>query len=484
MLINSEEVKNTKLYGNLYDILNQIKKIQATTLDQLINDGLDDNGVAALTYNKKSLIDNVKREWYVESKSAEDPDKRVRCGLCNTPNKYLFYIRNRLNSYQVNVGSYCMTKFPEIEGYASHKYQLGQIQRSQLETSRRIKFHKQFPTATDIIDSANFYFDNLPILLPYEIYFPLKDVVFQLHVIYTKYIKYGKTPISTSKNSFELFDENINKYNQLKKVADDFITKNINETFICKQSEIEWMSQNKKTDLIETISKNNGFYSMQTLGEITSIDFIIKNFDMFSKCNTHKYISLICPKDIHAPLRFTIKSEGYDFLYDINIKKFMSQIGSRCFFESEFKFEEKDLFNVSKIMITNQNAINAADIVKNSCGIRGCALLVDEDTNYLYLYYKPDRSIKEFSPTDFLKLYDYRKIRKHANKMKFLDVLLTNGKWVSVKEQEMNGIDEKISKLYYHQYIDIWILWSPNSDYEIIGQVLGVIEDNKFVEVR
>lgn len=455
LFINSEEIKNTSIYGNLYNILNKIKELKATTLDQLINEGLDDNGVAALTYNKKSLNDNVKREWYVESKSAEDPDKKVRCGLCNTPNKYLFYIKNRLNSCQLNVGSRCMKKFPEIEGYASHKYQLGQIQRSQLETSRRLKFHKQFPTATNIIDSANFYFDNLPILLPYEIYFPLKDVVFQLHVIYSKYVKYGKTPISTSKNSFELFDESINKYNQLKKIADDFIAKNINKPFICKQPEIEWMMQNKKTDIIETISKNGGFYSMKTIGCITSTDFIIKNFDTISKCNKYKYISLLCPKDIHTPLRFIIKSEGYDFLYDINIKKFMSQIGARCFFESDFKFEEKDLFNVSKIIITSQNATNAADIVKNSFGRRGCALLFDEDTNCLYLYYKPDKSIKEFSFAEFLRLYDYRKIRKHVNKMKFIDVLLTNGKWISLEKQETTGIDEKINKLYYQQYIDI-----------------------------
>lgn len=456
LLKNSEELKNSELYGNLFDILSQIENPEAITLSELISIGLNHNGITILKNNKKSIIDNINREWYVESKSAEDPNKKIRCGLCNTPNRYLFYIKNRLNNQQLNVGSHCMTKFPEIEGYANHKYQLAKIQRSQRETARWLKFHDKFPNAEDIIDSANYYFDNLPILLPYEIYFPLKNVVFQLHVIYNKYIKYGTTPTKTSKTSFELFNENINSFYKLKGLSDNFIESNLNKPYICKQAEIEWMLENKKLSLLEEISKNKGSYSMQTIGKVTSINFINKHFKKFSKCNV-KYITLIPPKDNYSTMRFIIKNEGVDFLYDINIKKFMSKIGASCILIRDYEYNEKDLFNISKIVISNSNLSKIIDVINNPLKRMGYAILNDETTNDLYLYEKSYKSIKQFSLADFLNLYDIRKIRKHINSKDFIGVLITHKKWISSEEQERIGLDEKISNLYYHQYIEPYL---------------------------
>ena len=451
---NSEELKNTELYGNLYDILCNLDDLKAVTLDNLIARGLNKQGTIILTHKRTSLFDNINREWYVESKSAEDPNKKIKCGLCNTPNRYLFYIRNRLNNCQLNVGSHCMTKFPEIEGYANHKYQLGQIQRSQREAARWLQFHDKFPNAESIIDSANFYFDNLPILLPDSIYYPLQDTVTQLYRIHTKFIKSGTTPNITTKTSFELFDEFIQKYNKLKSVADNLIIKNSNCEFICKRQEIDWMIQNRKNDLLETISKNKGFYDINTIKQMISIDFIKKNFNKFTSCNSSRHIELLCPKDQYEPLRYSIKSEGYSFIYQINIKKFMEYIGAECFFKDGFQFGVNELFKVSKIMPINENIDNVIEIVKLACKKGGCAFLIDDVTNETYLYYKADKSIKIFHPTELLKIYDTRKIRKQINKEVFIGVLITYKKWITLNEQEIAGIDEKISKLYYHQYIE------------------------------
>ena len=90
LLKNSEELKDTNLYGNLYDCILKLQNPKATSLESIPN--LDDLGRAALTINKKTLIDNVIKEWYAEKVSEEDPNKKVHCGLCNTPNKYLYYI--------------------------------------------------------------------------------------------------------------------------------------------------------------------------------------------------------------------------------------------------------------------------------------------------------------------------------------------------------------------------------------------------------
>lgn len=453
LLRNSDEIKNTELYGNLYNVLTKIVKLEAVTLNELIEYGLDNKGVTILTHTKGKLINNIMHEWYIESKSAEDPDKKIRCGLCNTPNRYLFYIRNRLNNQQLNVGSHCMTKFSEIEGYANHKYQLGQIQRNQRETARWLKFHDKFPQAESIIDSANFYFDNLPILLPYEIYFKLEETVHLLHIIHIQYVKYGKTPNESQKNSFELFQETIKKYNKLRVKADEFIKVNINTHFICKRSEIDWMKQNKKDSLLKQIALNNGLYTIETIGEITSVDFINKNFSLFLNRIQVGYINLMFPKDNHSSLLFAVR-QGNEYLYNINIKKFMRQIGARCFFDTTYMVAENELFKISNIIVSDRNLEYATESLKISLDKMRYALLIDDYSETIYLYHKFRKDIKEFSYADFLHLYDINKIRKHKNNNDFIGFLLTYKKWIPIEEQERTGLDEKIGNLYYHQYIE------------------------------
>ncbi len=453
LLRNSEILKDVDLYGNLYGILLNLSELKAVTLDDLIEYGLDDKGITILTHTKGKLIDGVMQEWYVESKSAEDPDKKVQCGLCNTPNRYLFYIRNRLSNSQLNVGSSCMKKFSEIEGYANHKYQLGKIQRNQQQTARWLKFNDKFPEAENIIDSANFYFDNLPILLPYKIYFHLEEAVHLLHIIHVQYVKYGKTPNDSQKNSFELFEETINKYNRLKVKADDFIKKNINKPFICKSTEIDWMKQNKKDALLKKISLNDGLYTVETLGEIVSISFINQHFNIFLSRMTTNMINLVRPKDEHSSLYFIVK-QGNEILYSINTKKFMKQIGTKCFFDPTYIIDEKELFQVSKIIVSDRNLEFVTESLKSNLDKMRYALLIDDYSENIYIYHKYRKDIKEFSYSDFLHLYDLNKIRKHKNDRDFIGFLITYKKWMSLEEQERVGLDEKIGNLYYQQYIE------------------------------
>lgn len=453
LLRNSEEIKNVDLYGNLYNTLFKITNLEAVSLNELNEYGLDDKGSTILAHTKGKLIDDITHEWYVESKSAEDPDKKVRCGLCNTPNRYLFYIKNRLSNVQLNVGSSCMKKFSEIDGYANHKYELGQIQKNQRERARWLQFHDKFPEAESIIDSANFYFDNLPILLPYKIYFHLEDVVQLLHIIHIQYIKYGKTPNETQKDPFKLFEETINRYSKLKVKADDFIKQNINKPYICKHTEIDWMRQNKKDILLKKISLNNGFYTVDSLGEIASVNFINQNFNTLSSRLPSKFIRLICPKDEHSSLYFTIK-QGYEYLYSISIKRFMKQIGSKCFFDNTYIIDEQELFKISKIVISNKALEHITESLKDDLDKMRYALLVDDYAENVFLYHKFRKDIKEFTYADFLHLYDLNKIRKHKSNKDFIGFLLTYRKWMSFDEQERTGIDEKVSKLYYHQYIE------------------------------
>lgn len=455
LLLNSEEPKNANLYGNLYDVLLRIKKIKAISLDELKNNyGLDKVGEAAITYNKQSLMDNVKEEWYVEADSSEDLSQKVRCGLCNTPNKYLFFIRNRINHTRLNVGSYCMTKFPGIEGYTEYKYHLTKIIKNQQSTERRTQFHNKFPNVIDILDSSSFFFDTLPILLPYELYYKLQDTIKDLRMIYVQYIKYGKKPFVSEKNSFDLFAEKIKDYNALKKQAESFVSNNKEHPYICKRDEIDWMITNKQIPLLNEIAKNRGLYTQGTVAKVYSYDFIRLNFEKFIKHNISKNVKINNLKnESQQMMQFSVEKNGYGFLFYINNKKFMNKIGANCIFDSSFKYGEEEIFKVSEIAYTEKNLHNALDSLSDTINKFGFFFVIDDDTNNIYIYKKKDKSVKLYSFTEFVKMYSKFFIQKSIDIYRFISFITSKG-WITFEEQERQGIDEKIGKLYYQQYIE------------------------------
>ena len=251
LLRNSEEPRNSELYGNLFAILNDLSNIKAITMDDLVM--LDEKGKAALTHNKKTLLDTVIKEWYAERVSEEDPSKQVKCGLCNTPNKYLYYIRNRRNGKLLNVGSHCITKFPGIEGYIEQRKQLRDIQKGQLIVARRNEFYSKADNPEMAIERAQDYFNSLPILLPWTIYSKLKDTIDRMALIYSKYVNEGKKPFNSEYTSFDLFNLAVKQFNSLKDQAEIFITEHQEDSLMCKRREIDWMLKNNQQNLLKYI---------------------------------------------------------------------------------------------------------------------------------------------------------------------------------------------------------------------------------------
>lgn len=453
LLLNSEEPKNTKLYGNLYEVLLQMRELKAITLDELKKYNLDKVAQAALTYNKTTLMDNVKDEWFVESNSSEDISKKVKCGLCNTPNKYLFFIRNRKNHIRLNVGSYCMTKFPGIEGYTEYKYHLNKVIKNQQAVERRTEFHNKHPNVIEIIDSANYYFDNLPILLPYDLYHNLKDAVTNLRLIYSQYVSYGKKPFKSNKNSFDLFSEMIELYNGLKKLSDSFVLHNNDIPFICKRDEIDWMIENKQWKLLDEIAQNNGLYTEITIAKITSLKFIKQYFPEFVKHNKSQIAQYIENENDNSQLKFSLSKFGYQFQFIISVKKFMRDIGAKCIFDNSFSYNEYDMFKVSEIAFTNRNLQNALDSISDIMDKFGYAFLFDDDTNDIYVYKKSDKAVKLYSDKDFLKTFSVYFIINSYDVYRAI-ALLTSKNWILREEQAKKGIDDKVSNLYYRQHIE------------------------------
>lgn len=452
LLINSEETKKTDLYGNLHLVLSKLSNVKAVTTEQLNDLQANSTAIAALTYNKRTLIDNVISEWYVQDESAEDEDKKVRCGLCNTPNKYLFYIRNRLNGIQLNVGSTCIQKFPGIDGYEEYKNAMNRKIKNQKEIARRTKFHTKFPTVQSILDNASYYFDSVPILLPWNLYHDLENSVKKLRLIYNDYVYKGIVTLNSRCTAFEGFENEVTNFNALKTKSDKFIKENIREPLMCQREEIDWILENKNKKLLQQIANNNGKYTVETIKHITLSSFLIRNFSAFSNCNTYNSIKFNKPKNDYDQMTFTIQHDGYSFIYIINVKQFMEKIGCLCICQNDYQIRIDDLFGVSHISINNNNFNNMVNSIDETLVKFGFVLLIDHDTNDVYIYRKQDHAIKVFSYRKLVEMFSKNIIQKRSDIYQFL-ASLTCKNWVSDEEQDRKGMLEKISSMYYQQYL-------------------------------
>lgn len=458
LLKHSEELKNQQVYGNLYQVLMDLQNPKAVSLEQLL--GLDDTAKGALTYNKPTLMDTVIKEWYAERVIEEDSSKNIKCGLCNTPNKYLYFIRNRLNDETLNVGSSCIKKFPGIEGYTERSKQLKDIVSNRKQAQRRTEFNKRFENVENIIFAAERYFPSIPILLPITIYTELKETISSMRLIYSSYVNKGTTPYKTDIHSFELFDSKLKKYQELKLQAEDFVSKNIDEFLICERKEVNWMLENKKEDLLMEIALNNGKYTEKTAGSIYSKDFIDKYKYFFSARNKSTRFRIAEFNGDRREVIFkTTPIVGFNppIIFKISYESFMRIFGSKCLFNDEYYYTTEDILNKCKIVISQDNLISIVNLVNSLIHHLGYVFIIDYTMNKPYLYRKTDGAIRAFETNQLLQNFVPYVTQNSEEVKKYILLVVKSrrAKWISKEQQIKQDTYDKTFRMYKNQYLDI-----------------------------
>ena len=447
LLKNSEEPKNTQLYGNLYENIVNLSKFKAVSIEDM--PFLDELGVASLTINKKNMMNNILKEWYAEKVSEEDPTQKVHCGLCNTPNKYLYYIRNRRNDILLNVGSHCILKFPGIEGYTEKKRQLNEIIKGREVVNRRNKFYETFRNAESVISDADKYFSTLPILIPYELYTNIQNTIVKMRQVYSQYINKGKTKFDGNLSPFELFQNKFDEYNLYKNLANKFIQEN-DKPLSCKRAEIDWLISNKKIKLLEEISKNNGLYTELTLKHMTSVEFIkpyIKN--IFSRNTSRQlYFSHIKGNMIYINLH----KFGYNpnLVFQMTLEDFMDKIGAKCIINKNIKYDLEKCFNQIAIIVNQSNIFSILGYISTYTNNTQYVFLNDYIRDNIYLYRKTDKAIRKFNAQSFIKAYSGHLLNSEETMKKhILNMIYNNSvQWISLEQQSKQGTDDIVRKLY------------------------------------
>lgn len=451
LLIYSEETKNAQLYGNLYDVLLQIGDLKAITLEELKNRNLNHDGVSALTYNRHTLIDNATKEWRATTDIIDNPKRVAICQLCNAPKlRYECHIRNIKNNTELLVGSECVNNF-KIDGYLDQQKQLKQIHKGQKIVQRKNEFYSHFPDYEDFISDAEKYFSSLPILLPYELYTKLQSTIDRMRLIATKYVNEGKKPYDSQYDSFGLFQLAINNYTNLKMDADSHVSKNIDKLLVCKRPEIDWLISENKYILLQQISENGGLYTLSTLKNIYSIDFIKRHLELILSRNNSDLVKF--QRLNENSITFSFNKLGYQFpiLFNINLKDFMQYIGAACIIENHFTYGSKEILSISTIINSKGNLISIIEYIDNMMKLLNCVFLIDDTSDSIYLFRKGDRAVRQFSTYAFMKNYSrYISSSDEDIKMFLISVIKGNKniKWISTEMQSKQGIDDKIGILY------------------------------------
>ena len=114
LVVNSEAINN---YPELKRVLDKYERIYKTDFED--TDDFDDKLINLMLYVFQDIRDECEKEWYSNGKmdvvESDNQEDWVKCALCGTPNKYIYYIVNRLNKTKLNVGSDCIDKFSSID---------------------------------------------------------------------------------------------------------------------------------------------------------------------------------------------------------------------------------------------------------------------------------------------------------------------------------------------------------------------------------
>lgn len=315
-------------YSKLKTLLTKYEKIYESDFEDL--EEFDDELQKIFKYAIQEITESAEKEWYTKGNCnivQGWPNKYERCQLCNTKNRYIFYIENKYTKQTLNVGSECIIEFPtlnNIDGISINKIKNTKV-RETAKISRILKFNETFPDAQSLIKNLEIEYENIPILLPYSLYSRVPEIFKNMKHLYNNYINN-----KVQDEAFTEFRNLLEEYFSLKQSIEIFIKDNMNNELICSKEIKDWLHINGKDDIIKEISENNGQYNSKTIEHITNDKFLTYNIEKIKNSINADQIEIVDISD--EKLYFYYKSNSYncDLLFYIPNVKFMHFFGNTC----------------------------------------------------------------------------------------------------------------------------------------------------------
>lgn len=377
LIKGSNEIRDVSLYGNLYDCIESYDKLSKTDLD---NNIVFDNKARVVLLspdNKEVMKRKIMNEWY----SAKDPeisDTLIKCQLCGRPNRFIYYIHNKILDTELHIGSDCVKDFSEIAGIKQHRKQFARIKKEQEQQKRKIEFEVLEGNEIGFIEEAENKFKEFPIMLPYKLHNEIKDVLYQLNLSKTTYVKTGGD-IDEIYSTYCMLKERLRK---LFDQANRHFETVRNNLLACDKETAEWLSKNNHS-VWEKVAKHNGILSTETLMKIYDDKYINKVMGTILQHLKDKDVRFrrISKSYIH----FSIQNNRYvsAVTFTVPTKKFMECIGCYALTDDHYSFSKEQLQDVS-IEVSNRNYDAVYNSVFNILNKHGYDFVIEEKTSQAY----------------------------------------------------------------------------------------------------
>jgi hypothetical protein len=291
--------------------------------------GLDD---VPVTYHDEFLnvgpfiIKQCGEEWKGNDEVAHPVDdlgsERMPCGLCGTPNRYIYYIQNRINGNTLNVGSDCVEEFIDTDLLREGKSK-GQLLKKAKLIRRLSVVNSKFPGIDRFVMAWFNYLDRFKVLIPHRLEDPYTIEGERLLELYTDYLDENVDE--------DVFDEiGLIKSKHAGYISEMTVYEEsvINEPYVATKEIATWLLEKNDYKTVELL-KETGMITSETISHIWERTFISRIAQHIDRLLDSLPLKL---EDLDFDYRaFILRSEKPDVRLFCSFEKFLVYFGSLLF---------------------------------------------------------------------------------------------------------------------------------------------------------
>ena len=245
----------------------------------LANERITQDLVETLPPDKQSFFDNVlerlikpavdewknNTEYPVEDKGS-DSQSWLKCSLCGTPNRYIFYLTNRLNGNSLNVGSDCVKHF----GLGGDiRKSVAELIHDATRTRRLSALDKRFSGIASVVDRWNDLPEQQLLITPASLERSYTEVGRRIREICEAYLNE-----KLDESSFAQLEVLLDQGHHLARKIQETVEENKANRFAAAREIGHWLRNRGEIEVLQMIKEDGGLIKWKTAHRIEEPEFM------------------------------------------------------------------------------------------------------------------------------------------------------------------------------------------------------------------
>ncbi|KAA6446959.1 hypothetical protein [Bacillus swezeyi] len=263
----------TKDYPWFYELIKQKEKITKEDVT-----GLTEEQQRFIKDVLPNVLNQSIKEWKPDEIYVKvlEGNNRVKCSLCGTKNKNIYYITNKLSKKKINVGSDCVQQFGELGEWM--RVNGKDLIKGQIRTQNQNKLNNEIPGIEDLIMQWDTIIDRQPIMLPLQLERSLKKLGAQAKIHYEEILENKKYDANKA-----ALKRTLDQRQQKLREIESYVKNNEGSKFVVTNEILRDLKRSKKFDIIKMLQEDNGYIKWRTAHRITEKRYISLLVSEFNK---------------------------------------------------------------------------------------------------------------------------------------------------------------------------------------------------------